>query len=380
MTRKGACTTGPKDAGAPSQLGVCEAIGGSGLLLAIGISVFGGGVACTELQTCDADAAPSTDWHLRRPVDPDVLSRAFDVREFSLIHDEDANLYRFTVPPRAAFVTCGLFVGAPKIDTERQRIENAGSIMPRVRAFDANGGDDLAISIGSLRVVGSGGDASPFRCSSVPEAPYVVEGLWLGCWSSAGAAVNGATELVQLDIEDVPQAQPPVAGCFAEDLSRTANRLCRGEAELGTCGAMGCEEGTPDAAFDDVFDDCRPTSQGKACVLNASAQFGRCRGGFCDASEEFPADQLVMGECSVESQDADAGPSESLTDGFSCQQVELGEFGTCYAGRCHRRCDANAEDSCNPEGASFSGLLATETACRQPDGLPTSVCVAEDER
>lgn len=324
-----------------------------------------------EHVDCKEYSEPSRPAHFRRRVDPDALAKNLEVSQFALKRSRESQAFEFNVPPDTAYVTCALFIGSPTVAAKPLRIENAASIIPRVRTFDTRAEQELTVVPNSLRLVTEGDDADTFHCSS-PPSRYLVEGLWLGCWSSDGVAINGATELVSLDVAEVPQAQAAVSTCLEDDLSKTANRLCVPELELGVCVGDTCVAGTSDAGGSEPEQECDAMgANGHPCVLSQSKSFGRCRGGYCEAAETFPADQLVV-ECGSE------------TDGFSCEQRELGAFGTCFSGRCRRRCDPKARpadpDSCTPDKAKFHGPLATEVACYQGKSFPIGVCVAPEER
>ena len=68
-----------------------------------------------------------------------------------------------------------------------------------------------------------------------------------------------------------------------------------------------------------------------------------------------------------------------VRNGFSCLQGELGTFGSCFHGRCRRRCSAGA-DECKPPVGEFRGMLADETKCTPLTGANVSVCVQDAER
>jgi hypothetical protein len=358
------------------------------VVIAVGLTVVIAG-GC-EADVCADPLSADVPFHYRRSVEPDALARGFGVAEFALMRDPETSTYQFEVPRSASLVTCALLVGSPQISTDPARIANAATIMPRVRGYETRGGEQLALQVGSLRYADANEGA--FVCSKRGLTPFMVEGLWLGCWASNGVRITGATELVALELDDVPQSQSAVASCLGASLADTADRLCPLDAEFGVCAESRCVPGTADAGSEQPSSRCSAGSSGRSCVLSRSPGLGRCRGGNCvpqTRARDLPADQLVI-ECG------------EATDGFSCRHSDLGVFGTCFEGSCRRRCsrpdtepavEKLARDQLEPSGpariasdqgnecrpdVTFVGKLAEERYCRFAPNLPIGVCVEQD--
>jgi hypothetical protein len=220
-------------------------------------------------------------------------------------------------------------------------------------------------------------DAETFKSCGVPPAIYRVDGLSLGCWALHGTRLVGASSLLELSLSEVPQAQPAVDYCLTTNLADTAGRLCALDAQFGVCVQGSCETGLPDAAAPDSTNlpVCTEDTPGEACMVETSNGLGRCRSGRCvhEAGEEILADQLVI-PCS----DAAALMSDAR-NGYSCLQPELGAFGSCYLGRCRRRCEATSD--CMPSEGRFLGPLGQEVVCDEAVAhAGVQVCMRSDER
>jgi hypothetical protein len=222
------------------------------VVIAVGLTVVIAG-GC-EADVCADPLSADVPFHYRRSVEPDALARGFGVAEFALMRDPETSTYQFEVPRSASLVTCALLVGSPQISTDPARIANAATIMPRVRGYETRGGEQLALQVGSLRYADANEGA--FVCSKRGLTPFMVEGLWLGCWASNGVRITGATELVALELDDVPQSQSAVASCLGASLADTADRLCPLDAEFGVCAESRCVPGTADAVVGPSGQDC----------------------------------------------------------------------------------------------------------------------------
>jgi hypothetical protein len=318
--------------------------------------------------------SPDADTELPEP-SPGALINGFRSQEFQLKRDTESGTFVVVPPTHSEIVNCAVFVANPEFNVKHTRIRNGATAIARYQVFAfAERDGTLSFSLAGFEHPTS----STFNACGEPPARYRVEGLSLGCWALAGTRLVGATPLLELALSDLPQAQPPVDLCLTDDLAQTAGRLCALDAQLGVCSGGVCLAGIGDASVptDVKLAACTANTDGAACSVrpprDAGAKpLGRCRSGLCvkeQQANDLPADQLVI-TCSDT-----LDPLGEVRNGFSCSQSELGTFGTCYEGRCRRRC-AEASD-CSPAGGEFKGMLATETACRESfAGTGINVCV-----
>jgi hypothetical protein len=375
----GSIGTRPVLAPRPSLQGLprCSSPGRRALGSAAGFALLGVSLAlgsCKEPlhyacgpAEADSDAGESD----RRSMRPNALVNGFRTTQFQLARDETTTSF-ITTLPESDVLTCALFVTNPRFDGSHTRIVNAAAAIARFQVFSIAAMPTLSFTLSSFERPG----AETFKACGAPPAIYRVDGLSLGCWAMHGTRLAGASSLLELSPAEVPQAQPAVDYCLRTNLADTAGRLCAVDAQFGVCVEGACETGLPDAAAPQSTNlpACTIETPGEACMVATPTQLGRCRSGRCvqETGAQILADQLVI-PCS----DPAAATSDAR-NGYSCPQPELGTFGSCYLGRCRRRCEIDPD--CMPSEGSFLGPLGQEVACEEPvANAGVRVCVRNDE-
>jgi hypothetical protein len=346
--------------------GLCAA------LLAAGCKNHPDLYVCTDSADAAADLAEPS---------PGALVNGFRVQQFQLKRAAEPATFVVVLPPHSEIVSCAVFVANPEFNAKHTRVRNASTAIARYQVFASTARDGtLSFNLAGFAPPSAG----TFNSCGEPPARYRVEGLSLGCWALDGTRLVGATPLLELALSDLPQAQPPVDLCLTDDLTQTAGRLCALDAQLGVCSAGVCLAGIGDASVPTSVKlaACTADTDGAACTVRApenagTKPLGRCRSGLCvqeqaQQAQDLPADQLVI-TCSDT-----LDPFGDVRNGLSCSQSELGTFGTCYQGRCRRRCTKAAD--CSPASGEFKGMLATETDCRESyAGTGIGVCVPPEQ-
>jgi hypothetical protein len=159
-----------------------------------------------------------------------------------------------------------------------------------------------------------------------PRVPTVTH-LHLACWAFDAKHIIGATQLLAVALEDLPQfSRLPVETCDASDtegracLTRTA---CAVEAPSEVQSTDGGAGGTPDGGT-------LPEGPGEVVI-------GTCRAAVCVAPPctgtttalGFLSVPLVVGECDVEN---------TVTNAENCFPDPYGTIGTCWDSECRSRC------------------------------------------
>ena len=351
------------------RTGVWRTLDAVALLAALGAAVSS---SCKDPVHYACDASLEAIEPAQRAMRPSALVNGFRTNQFQLARDERATTFVATLPD-SDLLSCALFVTNPAFDGNHARITNAATAIARFQVLSVTDMPAVSFTLSGFEHP----DSETFKDCGATPAIYRVDGLSLGCWAMQGTRLVGASALIELSLAEVPQAQPAVDYCMTTNLADTAGRMCALDAQFGVCLDGSCETGILDAAVPEsaTVSACTKETPGEACVVSTSSELGRCRSGRCvrEEGEEILADQLVV-PCS----DGTAITSEAR-NGYSCLQPELGAFGSCYLGRCRRRCEVNSD--CRPtNGGEFLGPLGQEIVCDEPAAnAGVQVCMRRDE-
>ncbi len=326
-------------------------------------------------------------------IDADALTSGFGVPEIELRRTEDAAgdaLYEAILTKQVEALACSLFVAEPLLETgDLGYVKDAATSIYRSHMFriEGSGAADpqtIQFGVGDLTSTPQTSCAQPllttlFQLRSqetvAPEvAGYrILSALRIGCIAFSQDRIVGATRLLGVALNELPESQSVLTNCSGQSESGMG-RLCMAPQTIGRCVRGECEplesdalplSGSGDSGVPEVPNQSGPATPIAACTActegqlcaQASYVIGRCMGSRCaqlSLNEWEPP--LVVSDC--------AAPFEH-TDGLNCTEPRIQGFGTCYEGICRSRCATN--EHC---GEAF-GILSDEAhVCAHPRGTP----------
>lgn len=336
---------------------------------------------------CGVDAFPV--------IGADTLVAGFDVPEFELMQtsmDEGRPRLQWSAPPGSLRVTCGLFTCTPEFDggegsgqPSAVRLSNAPRCVPRVQTFNTETSAETQVfsfELGDLEPAAAG-SCSPALGLTAQEAAGasgypVVELLRVGCWALDRNQVIAATRLVQVNVQELPDAGYVLRlDCAAAPIGS----WCLLPGDLGVCDQGKCELGRTPSELPEAgaggqggeaatlppepVEDCEDRPDDVPCQ-SPDSRIGQCLVDRCVAnSESTYLRPLVVGDCASDGFE---------TEWLNCYPSPILGFGTCAERQCRVRCrtDEDCESALSAAGIDVS---AQSTTCQRPEGSYLGVCM-----